>query len=200
LSLRQNTDDWFWWQALKFKHNLYTEQMMPLWPHQTDADIFYGNPRGRTGAVVNRSWYKNNITTIKPPFYMGLAGPVTHIPVHKKCADAFSEWLMLVWDNASHDQREINKWGLNIFSGSYCYRPMRGLNKLSMHAYGCAIDFDAPRNALQDSTPNFAKYRAEVIEPFTKMGGVWGGDWNGDGRSDDERRCDGMHFQFARLG
>lgn len=76
---------------------------------------------------------------------------------------------------------------------------MRGLQRLSMHAYGCAMDFDAPRNGFHDVTPHFASLRQEVVEPFLKLGGVWGGDWNGNGTSADERRADGMHFQFARL-
>jgi D-alanyl-D-alanine carboxypeptidase len=168
------------------------------WPVQDEVDAFYGNPRGRNGAVVNGNWYKNNIILIKPPFYMEMGKPISHIPVHKKCAEFFSEWLLLVWDNASRDQKDINKWGMNVFSGSFCYRPMRGFNKLSMHAYGCAIDIDAPRNGLHDKTPNIAHYHAEVVEPFLRLGGVWGGDWNGNGKSWDEPRCDGMHFQFAR--
>ena len=35
-----------------------------------------------------------------------------------------------------------------------------------MHAYGCAVDFDAPRNALQDRTPHFAEFREAVVTPF----------------------------------
>ena len=89
---------------------------------------------------------------------------------------------------------------MSVFSGSYCFRTMRGLQHLSMHAYGCAMDFDAPRNGLHDQKPHFAVLRQEVVEPFLKLGGVWGGDWNGDGSSADERRADGMHFQFARMG
>jgi D-alanyl-D-alanine carboxypeptidase len=167
---------------------------------QSEADSFYGNPRSRTISTVSPSWYRNNIKMIKPPFAMKMQRPITHFPVHKKCADAFSEWLDLVWGNASADQRVIEQWGLDIFSGSFCFRPMRGLNHLSMHAYGCAIDFDAPRNSMNNHSPHFATLRAEVIEPFIKLGGVWGGDWNGNGFSSDDRRPDGMHFQFAKMG
>jgi hypothetical protein len=67
-----------------------------------------------------------------------------------------------------------------------------------MHAYGCAIDFDAPRNGLGDKTPNFANI-PEVLSAFKSEGAIWGGDWNGNGDTQDERRCDGMHWQFARL-
>ena len=172
---------------------------MTIWPLQSEADAFYGNPRGRSPAIVNQGWYRANITMIHAPFAMHMTGPVLRVPIHIKCADATMIWLGEVWNNAGRDQRVIDQWGMSVFSGSYCYRTMRGLHHLSMHAYGCAMDFDAPRNALHNSQPHFASLRSEVIEPFLKLGGVWGGDWNGNGSSLDERRADGMHFQFARL-
>jgi hypothetical protein len=172
---------------------------MIKWPAQSAVDAFYGNPRGRN-ASVNRVWYKSNITLVSPPFKMRMVRPVTKFPIHLKCAEATRDWLDVVWKNAGRDQRVIDQWGMSVFSGSYCYRTMRGLQKLSMHAYGCAIDFDAPRNSLHDVTPHFALLREEIITPFLKLGGVWGGDWNGNGSPADERRADGMHFQFAHMG
>ncbi len=172
---------------------------MTHWPTQSGADYFYGNPRGRTMSTVNMDWYRTNITMIRPPFFMRMIKPVTSFPIHRKCSAATREWLDLVWNNAGRDQRVIDNWGMSVFSGSYSYRTMRGLQQLSMHAYGCAMDFDAPRNGFHDSTPQFASLRQEVVEPFRKLGGVWGGDWNGNGSSADERRADGMHFQFAHL-
>lgn len=172
---------------------------MNPWPTQAGADVFYGNPRGQVVSALNLGWYRDHIRMVTPPFFMRMVKPVTSFPMHKKCVDATSAWLDAVWHNAGRDQRVIDTWGMSVFSGSYCYRPMRGLQHLSMHAYGCAIDVDAPRNALQDQTPHFATLREQVVLPFLKLGGVWGGDWNGDGLSTHERRPDGMHFQFARL-
>lgn len=173
---------------------------MSNWPKQSECDTFYGNPRGRGGAVVSPKWYAENMATVVPPFIMKMDKPITRFLVHKKCSEAARTWLEQVWKNAGRDQRLIDRWGMSIFSGSYCFRTMRGLQSLSMHAYGCALDFDAPRNGLHDQTPHFATLRQEVVEPFIKLGGVWGGDWNGNGSSADERRADGMHFQFARMG
>lgn len=170
------------------------------WPRQSEADRFYGNPRSKTGSVVSPAWYRNHIVLVKPPFAMRMTKAIEKFPIHKKCAESTLAWLEAVWDNASRDQREIELWGMDIFSGSFCFRPMRGSIHLSMHAYGCAMDFDAPRNAMFDGAPNFSKLRAEVIEPFLRLGGVWGGDWNGDGSTRGERKADGMHFQFAHMG
>ena len=173
---------------------------MTNWPKQSEADAFYGNPRRHGAATVAQDWYRSNIVMISAPFAMRMIKPVLKFPVHKKCAEATRSWLDDVWKNAGRDQRVIDDWGMNVFSGSYCFRTMRGLQRLSMHAYGCALDFDAPRNSLHDRTPHFVMLRHEVVEPFLKLGGVWGGDWNGDGSTADERRADGMHFQFAHMG
>ena len=167
---------------------------MTQWPLQSQCDTFYGNPRGRGGAVVSPSWYKDNMVLLVPPFKMNMDKiKITRFPVHKKCKDAFMAWLEKVWENAGKDQKVINDWGMNVFSGSFNYRPMRGGTRLSMHSYGAAIDFDAPRNAFHDSTPHFELVKTQVVKPFTDLGGVWGGDWSG-------RSVDGMHFQFARVG
>jgi D-alanyl-D-alanine carboxypeptidase len=173
---------------------------MTTWPRQSEVTAFYGDPRLYNAASVSSAWYRANIINISPPFFMRMIKPVKKFPIHRRCSAATLEWLDQVWKNAGRDQRVIDEWGMSVFSGSYCFRPMRGSQHLSMHAYGCAMDFDAPRNALHDKTPNFATLREEVVAPFLKLGGVWGGDWDGDGSSEDERRADGMHFQFARMG
>lgn len=172
-----------------------------MWPKQSECDVFYGNPRGKVGGTASGFWERENLVLVdKLPFLVRYAGqPVRGLRLHRKCADAYRAWMEAVWRNASRDQRVIDAWGMGTYGGGYNFRLMRGLNSLSMHSYGCAVDFDPARNALADSTPHFATLRKEVVDPFIKLGGVWGGDWNGNGISSDERRCDGMHFQFARL-
>lgn len=168
------------------------------WPLQRDCDAFYGNPRA--GAVVSQKWYRENIIMVVPPFRMAMGAiPIKRFPFHRKCADALRVALDDIWERAGRDQRVIDQWGMSVFSGTFNYRPMRGGSALSMHAYACAADFDAPRNALGDRTPHFANV-PQVLAAFRSVGAIWGGDWNGNGDTLDERRCDGMHWQFARLG
>ena len=174
--------------------------MTNQWPKQSECDKFYGNPRGRSGSTANRVWEIANIKYIKPPFAMHMDKPIKYIAVHQKCAGALKEWLAEVYANAGKDDAKIAAMGMNVFSGSYVFRTMRGLQSLSMHAYGCAFDFDAPHNALFDHKGRMANFRKQVISPFLDLGGTWGGDWNGNGSSADERRPDFMHFQFARMG
>jgi len=173
---------------------------MTKWPRESEVDVFYGNPRGKGGSGASLAWEKSKLVYIeKLPFKMHMGDtPITKIRCHRLCADPFRFWLEQVWKNAGYDPRVIAQWGMDVFSGGYNYRPKRGMNSLSMHAYGIAMDFDAPRNGLHDRTPNFANLREQIVKPFLELGGVWGGDWNGNGKSLDERRCDGMHFQFAK--
>jgi len=168
------------------------------WPLQSECDAFYGNPRGMNGLASGR-WESNNLVLLPAPFNIYFLGKKAKLRVHKKCSDAFAMWLEAVWKNAGKDQKVIDSWGMSNFAGAYNFRPMRGGRALSMHSYGCAADFDAPRNGQYDRTPHFAALRQQVVEPFLALGGVWGGDWDGDKDSLDERSADGMHFQFARL-
>jgi hypothetical protein len=173
---------------------------MRSWPLQRDCDAFYGNPRGRGGSVVSPSWYQRHIAFVRTPWKSAMGEiKITRIAVHARCAAAFEAWFDAVWANAGRSQREIDLWGMSRFGGAFNYRPMRGGSALSMHAYGAAIDFDPQRNGLGNRRPHFRNLREEVVQPFLRLGGVWGGDWNGNGDTLDERRCDGMHFQFARL-
>lgn len=171
---------------------------MTAWPLQRDCDAFYGNPRGNRGQA-SIGWERMNLVFISPPWPLFYAGKPCRLRVHKKCAGAFEAWFLAVWANAGKDRQLIRAWGMDATGGAYNFRLMRGGSSLSMHSWGCAVDMDVPRNGFHDNTPHFATLRKEVVEPFLKLGGVWGGDWDGDRDSLDERACDGMHFQFARL-
>jgi hypothetical protein len=161
---------------------------MPIvWPLQRDATGFYGDP-------YKPGFEAAHITRITPPFQMFYGSIlVRQIAVNKKCADAFMEWFGDIWKNAEQKQFAVNAWGMSSFSGSWNVRPMRTGTRPSMHAFGCAMDFDAARNAQYDHTPNFGvqSIHDNVVLPFKKLGGVWGGDW--------PNATDGMHFQFARV-
>lgn len=160
------------------------------WPLQSECDAFYGNPRGDAGAV-SPVWYRTNMTRIAAPFDITFAGKrVQTISIHRKCADSLSRILQGIWVASGHNQAVIETWGMDKFGGSFSYRLMRGINRLSMHAYGCAVDFDVERNGLGDPTPHFANCPL-VLDAFAQEGAIWGGTW---------ARKDGMHWQFARVG
>ena len=169
------------------------------WPKQSECDAYYGNPRGRDG-TMSQSWYQANMTKVIPPFRVTFGGQlVKAVGIHKKCADSLGRIFKATWDKIGRDQAVADRIGISIFSGSYNYRPIRGSNRLSMHAYGCATDWDAARNQLGDKTPFFG-FDHPLVVAHLDEGWIWGADWDGDHQISDENRPDGMHFQAARVG
>lgn len=102
---------------------------------------------------------------------------------------SLSSVLGAIWDAAGRNQAKINEWGMNLDGGGYNFRLMRGSTRLSMHSWGCAVDFDPARNGFGDSTPNFENYPA-VLSAFAAECWTWGGQWT---------RADGMHWQAADI-
>jgi hypothetical protein len=162
------------------------------WPLQSECDKFYGNPRGLNGQP-SRKWETENLMRIIPPYQMFYLGkPVKSLRVHKKCAKAMLQALVAIHKATKGNVKLLTESGANIYAGTYNFRVMRGGYRLSMHSYGCAIDLDPARNGMGNRNPRFNKYPF-IIKAFEDQGAVWGGRWAG-------RNCDGMHFQFARVG
>lgn len=158
----------------------------------------YGDPRSKNIALPSVKWESANLIRIVPAYTMTYAGtPIKSMRIHKECADVFSNLFELLKDAANNDQKTLDHWGVSIFGGSYNYRLMRGLNTLSIHSWGAAIDLDPARNGLGDSTPRFAEF-PEVIDVFYKSGLCWGGDWNMNRNLKDQSRFDGMHLQATK--
>jgi hypothetical protein len=156
---------------------------MPNWPLQKDCDTFYGNPRGAAGKP-SAAWESANLVLVKCPWVLRYDGtPVKGLRVHKKCAESLKRVLAAIWDRLGHSQAEIDRIGMSIYGGGYNFRKMRGGSALSMHSWGCALDFDPARNGMGDTTPNMD---LRVVEEFEREGWEWGGHWK-----------DGMHFQAA---
>jgi hypothetical protein len=170
-------------------------------PKQSDVLAYksiYGDPRGRNPSMVSAQWVASNMVRTTIPFIMTYAGmPIKTLSFHKAAVLPFKGLFQLLLDAAKGRQATLDQWGVSITGGSFCYRTMRGLNTLSMHSFGCALDLDPARNGLSDSTPRFAEF-PEVMKAFRDSGLTWGGDWNGNGSTADERRCDGMHLQATQ--
>jgi D-alanyl-D-alanine carboxypeptidase len=164
---------------------------MSKWPKQQDVNDFYGDPRGANG-LEKAAWVTANIVKITPPWSMVTAWdgkPVKTMRVHKKCAESLLVVMEKIWLAAAKDQAKIDAWGMNKYAGGYNFRLMRGSNALSMHSWGCAVDFDSERNGFGDAAPNFANVPA-VLDAFRSEDWTWGGLW---------KRPDGMHWQAAKI-
>lgn len=77
--------------------------------------------------------------------------------------------------------KEIKTW-----DGCFNIRKMRGLNAMSLHSWGIAVDINAFENGLNQ----IPKFSPEFVKCFTDAGFDWGGTW---------KRKDGMHFQLSTI-
>ncbi|MCA6445481.1 MAG: M15 family metallopeptidase [Bacteroidetes bacterium] len=76
---------------------------------------------------------------------------------------------------------------IKTWDGCFNIRKSRGLNSLSLHSWGIAIDIDAFENGLGKQP----KLNPLIVACFKEVGFDWGGDW--------VRRFDGMHFQLSKI-
>jgi hypothetical protein len=161
-----------------------------LWPLQSQCDTFYGNPRG--GGTYGPAWARANLTHVHCPWALHMGAiAIPHIVIHKKCAASLERVLARVWDEVGRSEAKIRELRYDVFSGSFVYRNKRGARALSMHAYGAAIDWDAPDNQMHARRHLFTD-ESPLIRAFKREGWIWGGDWAGDG-------VDAMHVQAARV-
>lgn len=153
-------------------------------PHDDTASLlaFYGKP-----------WEDSSLLTHVPmPFRLtytednGRVLMVTSVVFHRKASDRLLAAYTAIWDLYGHDLGALDATRFTKFSGSYNYRPVRGSSRLSVHAFGAAVDHDAEDNPL-GSTRNTIPM--DIVACFTAQGFFWGGDYTG--------RRDNMHFQGA---
>jgi hypothetical protein len=75
---------------------------------------------------------------------------------------------------------------LKTWDGCFNIRKKRGLQSMSLHSWGIAMDVNAFENGL-GKEPNLSP---GFVKCFTDAGFEWGGTWE---------RKDGMHFQLAKI-
>ena len=122
------------------------------------------------GDPSDPEWRKNNLTVIEPV-------PGQRWEVYKPAASAFSQMIKAFADEGYKPTS----------SGGFNYRNIRGSDRLSQHAYGTAIDLNAPTNPLGSAATDIP-HAAEIAKRF---GMEWGGNW---------QRPDPMHFEYAPTG
>lgn len=163
------------------------------WPLQSQCVAFYGDPRPRNRhEAYNVAWAKENLAHVPCPWSLtDFKHHFSAIQIHKKVAPSLARVLAQVWDEVGRSQSKIHALRYDVFSGSFVYRRKRGGRSLSMHAYGVAIDWDAPDNPMHSRKHLFTD-DSPLIRAFKREGWEWGGDWAGDG-------VDAMHVQAARV-
>lgn len=159
------------------------------WPLQSDAARFYGVVGSIPAQLAN--------VPFPFPVFFG-AYHVRSCQIHKKCALSLARVFSSIaqtYDcgaNPSDAARaKMQRDGVSQYDGTYALRNKVGGSTLSMHAYGCAIDFDAAHNPRGKQ----GRFKADsaIVKCFEAEGWIWGGHWHND-------TCDPMHFQAAREG
>lgn len=165
------------------------------WPSDKAADLnaFYGTPRKNN----NCSAIEPRIVKVKSPWRMPLDWNMSQsrifFKVHELVAPSLERILTDI--EGSYSLAEIEKLGLNRFSGDYVCRKITGGSRMSTHAYGIAIDFYGSKNELRRTThdtppPTLAHADCQAFwEAFEKEG------WYSLGRS---QNYDWMHIQAAK--
>lgn len=140
-----------------------------------------------TSAQCLKKWGDPTVTTNELK-YMTVWDVPAHleigvIPKKLYCNKEMIGPLMQAFSNII-DRGLINE--LKTWDGCFNVRKKRGLNSLSLHSWGIAIDINAAWNGL-GKTPTMS---AKLVKCFTDCGFEWGGTWS---------RKDGMHFQLNRI-
>ena len=153
-----------------------------MWPRENSADLdaFYGPPTPSG----------TNLVTVTIPWKC----TAQHVEVNQKVAASLERVLAAYWDFVGRDNGRIAAQHLDICDGAFNYR--RNKNNpsvLSMHSYGCAIDWAAAYNPNGSSWHDGGSMLPiEFIEAFQAEGWSWGGEFHGT--------KDPMHFEATALG
>lgn len=144
----------------------------------------YGDPRPfiREDGGVSSAWEKTILTSVELPDSLQLGWDrdrsVTRIRVNVALVDVVERTLGQLYRDGL--------WKLlETFDGCYCWRPKRTSGRLSLHAWGAALDFNAAQNPIgwlgcQDE---------RLLRVFRENGWTWGGQFTST--------PDPMHWQFA---
>ena len=150
----------------------------------------------KTNEILNKYGKPNQngtyLVSIKLPYPMRLAWDkntkVNTMRCHKLVAQNFTNVFN---DLLTHyGLAKIQELGIDLFGGCFNFRAMRGGSDYSRHSWGIAIDLDAERNQLKETskTARFARPEYKpMIDIFYKYGFVNLG---------VEKNYDWMHFEI----
>lgn len=157
-----------------------------IWPLQSQCLAFYGDPR-------RPNWLQANTIDVPCPWPLHIGNiALSHILIHKKCAESLTRVLGNIWEATGKSLGTIHKLRYDVYDGSYNLRNIRGsASALSMHAFAAAIDWDAADNA-QHAQRHLFRDDSLLVVKFKEEGWIWGGDWS-------PGSIDAMHVQAARV-
>lgn len=147
-----------------------------------EIEALYGNPRPfmRDDGTVSPFWELRMVKVELPgplPLGWDQGTSVRYVRVNQIIAQEVDRVFAALKSEGLWDH-------IQTFDGAYCWRPKRGGQKVSMHGFGGAMDFNASENELGTR----GSMNPKVVDVFVGHGWTWGGVW---------RRPDPMHFQWG---
>lgn len=145
---------------------------------------FYGDIRQyvRPDGTLRPEWERHELVIVDLPGQIPLswdpAVKVSRIRCHRKLGEIAEATFQSI--KAAGLWNELREYG-----GCFEYRKQRGGGKLSLHAFGAALDLNPSTNRLGEE----GDMPPEIVAIFEANGWTWGGRWV---------RPDFMHFQFAQ--
>ncbi len=168
--------------------------MRDTWPHDDMAGLsaFYGPHTLGPDGMPTAAWEAANLVAFPAPYPMRASWdtgvPITRVRCHRLVQASLLRVMNNLWKlYLTADERK--EAGLDMFGGVYSFRRISGSGRLSVHAFGAAIDLDPGRNPLGKPW-EFGMMPLGVVNVFEAEGWEWGGRWT--------HRPDCQHFQAAR--
>lgn len=165
------------------------------WPRDRHEDLlaFYGPLVLGTNGRPTAAWESAMLTRIELPYRMSLSWDpvrtINRITCHRRVSQSLKRVLQGILQHYGSSDA-IEEARLHLFGGCYEFRRVAGSSRLSVHAFGAAIDFDPDRNSLGKAyDPDSGMIPVPVVQIFKDEGWLWGGEFT---------RPDCMHFQATQ--
>lgn len=148
----------------------------------------YDNPDANGDGILDVEWATRNLQVFSLPFPLRLswspATVITRFQAHRLAGDRIIEALRRV--SAARGYTYLRDSKLDRWGGCFNFRPVRGGQGLSSHAWGTAVDY-CPDIGRLGSAEDARTYPRFIVEAFEAEGFTWGGLW---------ARPDAMHFEL----
>ncbi len=130
----------------------------------------------RGAIIIDRAWVRENI--VKVTFHTG-----KHTWCHRGIADEMRDLYEKACRKSGYTPKSAWSW----VARHQRWDPKR---PLSLHSWGCCIDFDPKLNGVGPVENSKLYQHPEFVEVFEDAGWTWGGRW--------KRYPDAMHFQRTK--
>ncbi len=164
-----------------------------IWPKDNPKELeaFYGSFQLGADGKPTAAWESKTLISFVSPFPLRLAWnptrTATRIRSHRNAAQSLKRILERILKYYG-SVKMVRESRLDLFGGCYQFRRISGSTRLSLHAYGAAIDLDPERNPLgKPYSEQEGMIPLVVVSFFEDEGWMWGGRFN--------NRPDCMHFQ-----